>query len=485
MRLSLRIRVRDLSGLVLAALLPLAAAAQPAPSPAGLTGGPPSAPPDFKLFRYDEDYRYLADPAAPKDYWDPMKHIVLDREYPIYLSVGGELRERFEYYSAPDFALRGTPPNGYVLQRFLINSDLHVGDNFRAFVQLGSYFAFGKDFAAPPYEDQLDVQQAFADISLPPVPSAGLTSLLRVGRQEMAFGSQRIIAIRDAPNVRRAFDGFRLHAEMSNPELGNFRVDALAMRPVLNQLGVFNDPSNANQALWGLYATALFGPSLGIDLYYLGYENTRAAFAGSVGQENRQSIGLRLFGTAAGWDWDWEALWQFGSFANRQIQAWTVSSNTGYTFRETPWSPRIGLKADIASGDSTPGGRTVGTFNALFPKLAYFNQAALLAPANVMDLQPSISIQPFRNVVVTLGWDFAWRQTTQDAIYIEPFVAVPGTAGQGSSYIGNQIALDIAWKIDRHILLEASYVHFSAGDTLKAAGGRDVDFVAFAMTYRF
>ncbi len=102
-----------------------------------------------------------------------------------------------------------------------------------------------------------------------------------------------------------------------------------------------------------------------------------------------------------------------------------------------------------------------------------------------MDLQPSISIRPFRNVTVTLGWDFAWRQTTQDAIYIEPFVAVPRTAGQGSSYIGNQIALDITWQVNRHITLEASYVHFSAGDTLKAAGGRDVDFVAFAATYRF
>ena len=479
MRSSLRLRVLAICYMAIVALLPLAAVAQPA-APTAPPTGLPAGPPDFKLFRYDEDYRYLADPSAPKDYWDPMKHIVLDRDYPIYLSVGGELRERFEYYSAPDFALLGTPPNGYLLQRFLINADLHVGDSFRAFAQLGSYFAFGKDFAAPPYEDQLDLQQAFVDISLPPVPSAGLTSILRFGRQEMAFGSQRIIAVRDAPNVRRAFDGFRLHAET-----GTFRVDALAVRPVLNRLGVFNDQSNPNQALWGLYATALFGPGRGVDLYYLGYDNARTAFAGSVGQETRQSIGLRLFGTAAGWDWDWEALWQFGSFANRQILAWTVSSNTGYTFRDTPWSPRLGLKADIASGDSTPGGRTVGTFNALFPKLAYFNAAALLAPANIMDLQPSISIRPFRNVTVTLGWDFAWRQTTQDAIYIEPFVAVPRTAGQGSSYIGNQIALDITWQVNRHITLEASYVHFSAGDTLKAAGGRDVDFVAFAATYRF
>mgnify|MGYP000665070938 FL=1 len=480
LRQSFSLRARALACLATALLLlPQAAAAQTAPSPPPPPAAP-GAPPDFKLFRYDEDYRYLADPSAPRDYWDPMKHIVLDRDYPIYLSVGGELRERFEYYSAPDFGLFGAKPNGYLLQRFLINSDLHVGDGFRAFVQLGSYFAFGKDFAAPPYEDQLDVQQAFVDFRVPLAPEIGLAPILRAGRQEMAFGSQRIVAIRDAPNVRRAFDGFRLHAEM-----GNFRIDALAVRPVLNRLGVFDDPSNTNQALWGLYATAMFAPGRGLDLYYLGYDNARSAFAGSAGQETRQSIGLRLFGVAGGWDWDWEALWQFGSFANRQILAWTVSSNTGYTFRETPWSPRLGLKADIASGDSTPGGRTVGTFNALYPKLAYFNAAALVAPANVMDLQPSLAIRPFRNVAVTLGWDFLWRQTTQDAIYVEPFVAVPGTAGQGSSYIGNQIALDIAWQIDRHILLEASYVHFTAGDTLRSAGGRDVDFVAVAATYRF
>lgn len=439
-----------------------------------------SAPSSYQLFRSDEDYRYLANQTARRDYWDPMKYIVIDPGLPIYLSVGGELRERMEYYSAPGFALRGQPPNAYVLQRFLINGDLHVGDDFRAFVQLGSYFAFGKNFAAPPYEDQLDVQQAFVDLRLPLAPSANVTPTLRAGRQEMAFGSQRIIAVRDSPNVRRTYDGFRLNAQVDN-----IRVDALAVRPVLAQLGVFDDRSNLNQALWGLYATALFAPGRGVDVYYLGYDNARAAFAGSVGRESRQSIGTRVFGVVSGWDWDWEALWQFGTFAGRQIIAWTVSSNTGFTFLDTPWSPRIGLKADIASGDSTPGGRTVGTFNALFPKLSYFNAAALLAPANVMDLQPSLSIRPFRDVSVTLGWDFAWRQTTQDAIYVEPFVAAAGTAGRGSSYIGNQIALDIAWQVERHIMLEASYVHFSAGDTLRAAGGRDVDFVAFAVTYRF
>ena len=91
LRQSFSLRARALACLATALLLlPQAAAAQTAPSPPPAA---PGAPPDFKLFRYDEDYRYLADPSAPRDYWDPMKHIVLDRDYPIYLSVGGELRE--------------------------------------------------------------------------------------------------------------------------------------------------------------------------------------------------------------------------------------------------------------------------------------------------------------------------------------------------------------------------------------------------------
>src|SRR5437879_12381692 len=55
-------------------------------------------PPPFKLLRYDENYAYLRDPGKRSDWLDPLKFIPLDRDAQSYLTLGGELRERYDYY---------------------------------------------------------------------------------------------------------------------------------------------------------------------------------------------------------------------------------------------------------------------------------------------------------------------------------------------------------------------------------------------------
>ncbi len=116
--------------------------------------------PEFKSLRYDENYSYLQDPVCRTDFWDRAKFIPIADDPNIYLSFGGELRERFEQYWAPDFGLAGARPDGYLLHRLLLSGDFHFGENFRAFVQLGSEFAPGKDEPlSPTDEDRLDLQQ--------------------------------------------------------------------------------------------------------------------------------------------------------------------------------------------------------------------------------------------------------------------------------------------------------------------------------------
>lgn len=436
--------------------------------------------PAYKLFRFDEDYRYLRDPGNRRDFWDALKYVPLGDDPGWFLSFGGEIRERFEYYSHPGLGLQGQSPNAYLLQRLLLHADLHAGDYVRAFVQLGSHLAPWKDFAAPPYLDALDVQQAFVDLRLP----LGITAdpVLRVGRQEMAYGSQRLVSIRDAPNVRRNFDGLRLGGTV-----GDVRIDLFAAHPVQQRSGVFDDSGDTTQGFWGAYATMPLDvvSGGGLDLYYLGYANQQARFAAGTGGEWRHTIGARFFGATAGWDWDWEVLGQFGIFAAQNIRAWGISTDTGYSFGLGRWSIRIGLRADIGSGDDNLRDGTLGTLNPLFPKLAYFNQAALLGPSNVMDLQPMLTIRPSQNLALTVGYDFLWRTTTADAIYTGTGIPIAGTAGQPDRYTGSQVAVDVAWQVDRHFQIGLGYVHLSAGNPLRQAGGRDVDFVYFSGTYRF
>lgn len=211
---------------------------------------PRETAPAYSLLRFEEDYRYLRDPARRADAWDVVKYMPLDPDRGSYLTLGGELRERFEYYWRPNFGLQGQSANAYLLNRMLLHADLHAGDYLRTFFVLGGHFAPWKDAAAPPYLDRWDLQQAFLDVRLPLSPLEDIDPVLRVGRQEMVFGSQRLVSIRDAPNVRRAFDGVRL-----GDTIDGVRVDAFLTRPVLLREGAFDDVSNDAQAFWGLYTT--------------------------------------------------------------------------------------------------------------------------------------------------------------------------------------------------------------------------------------
>lgn len=436
-------------------------------------------PPAYKSARYDEDYRYLRDPQRRSDPWDPIKYIPLGDNPATYLSFGGELRERAEYYSAPGFGIRGETSDAYLLHRLLLSADLHVTDRFRLFVQLGNQLEEGKHRPLGPTDvDRLDWQQAFFDLKLPLSKTHDPT--LRVGRQEMPFGSQRLVSSREPPNVRRSFDGVRLF-----DTFGRTRVDVFAVRPVQLKEGTFDDRHNDAQAFWGIYATRPLSKGTGLDLYYMGFNNELARYGGVPGSEHRQTLGTRLFGTRDGWDWNFEGVVQFGDFADQDIRAWTFASDTGFTFGDVRWNPRLGIKADVVSGDHDPDDTKLGTFNPLFPKLGYFSEASLISPNNVIDFQPSVTFEPSPEISITIGWDALWRQTVNDAVYTGASVPFPGTAGRGGRYIGNQASIDIDWQPDRHVELKASYVYFNVGDALRVAGGRDTNFAMFSVAYKF
>src|ERR1022692_1147317 len=57
------------------------------------------APPAFTALTYDEDYSYLRDPAARTNLFDPLKYIPLDKQGDTYLTFGGQVRDRYEYFN--------------------------------------------------------------------------------------------------------------------------------------------------------------------------------------------------------------------------------------------------------------------------------------------------------------------------------------------------------------------------------------------------
>lgn len=434
-----------------------------------------------KVLRYEEDYRYLADQAKRSDFWDPIKFIPLTSSKESYLTLGGEWRERFENYDPPAFGLPGIDHDAFVLHRLLLSGDLHLGEQFRTFVQLGSHQESGrKGLPVPTDEDDLDLQQGFLETRLDVTDTTSIG--LRAGRQEIILGSGRLVTIREGTNVRRSFDGARAMLRS-----GGYALDALWARTVDLEHGIFDDETNTNEALWGLYGV-LPVPGIGgahLDLYYLGLEREPAFYFAGTADERRHSLGGRFWGNAGSFDYNLEALYQFGDFGDSDIGAWGASSDIGFTFADVPWQPRIGLKADGESGDDDLADNHLGTFNPLFPNHAYFSEAALAAPMNAIDVHPNLTLHPLDDLTLRVGWDFFWREDTDDGIYAASLAPIPGTAGGGDRYIGNLVTIHGQWRPDRHLEFNADYTHFNAGRTVTQAGGTDVDFVMLSAAYRF
>src|SRR6266571_5842528 len=87
----------------------------------------------YKLIRYEEDWSRLRDPARRTHLFDSLKYISLGSHEGWYLTVGGETRQRYEYFRNPTWGLDPQDDSGYLLQRYMIHADLHFGERFCLF----------------------------------------------------------------------------------------------------------------------------------------------------------------------------------------------------------------------------------------------------------------------------------------------------------------------------------------------------------------
>src|ERR1041385_9226069 len=100
--------------------------------------GDPPLHPDFRLSRQDEDWTALRDPELRSNLFDRVKFIPLNRDGSSWLTLGGEARERYEYFENANWGKGPQDGEGYFLHRVMLHADAHVGENFRFFTQFKS-----------------------------------------------------------------------------------------------------------------------------------------------------------------------------------------------------------------------------------------------------------------------------------------------------------------------------------------------------------
>ncbi|MBK3773702.1 alginate export family protein [Azospirillum brasilense] len=467
--------MRRWRGALVAALL-----LQSAPAPAETPVETP--PPPLTNSRYDEDYRYLLDPAAGSGaFWERFKAIPLTPGGTVSLSTGLEARLRGEAVRNSGWGQDEPRSDAYGLWRLLPYADLRVGPALRVFGQLIMADTAGKlGPEGAPDVDRADLLQGFADLS---VPLGSAQGTLRAGRQMLAYGSERLISLRYGANVPRAFD-----AVTGIVQSGPWRVDGFLGRPVRAAPDLFDDRRDGGRSAWGLYATrgAGAGWGTGLDAYYIGYGNRAASFEGGQGREERHTLGTRLFGKADGWDWNWEAMLQTGRIDGDTIAAWSVASDTGHRWDGVPLRPRLGLKANIASGDRDPGDGRLGTFNPLFPRAKYFGELTPVGPLNLMNLHPSVDLALSDEFSLSASAIAYWRMSLGDGVYDLSGNLLRDGAGSRSRYIGTQGELVLSYAAGRTVEGLLSYSLFRPGSFLQDTGpAKTIHFVGVEAVFKF
>lgn len=431
-----------------------------------------------QMFRWYEDCSNLRSEEASLSALERLRYIPLTDSGSVWLTLGTEYRLKTEYFNAPDYYLR--PADGQYTatgERFLLHADLRTASGFRLFVQLDGATEAGRKPVDYPFDrTRPDVAQAFVD--LPVLES----TVLRVGRQELDAGGNRLISVREAGNLRLAFDMAHLESRVAG-----FDAVAFYGRPVLNQPGAFDDRGNPAEKFFGGWLQRQLGPAPAgaplVNVFFFERERNRAVYEQGVAPDDRRTVGARASGATPEWDYALQASHQYGSFGVADISADGVAGDIGW-HAPVVGHPRLAASFGYASGDSNPADHTLGTFDVLYPNLGYFTDAPGYYPGNTVDVQPNVTFQVTEPLKVRAGSDIIHRLSKHDAVYTTPGIPlIPGN-GIGSSYVTALSYLRGDWALRPGSTLTLSYVHGDAGSLIRSAGGHPFSYLAVWLDLR-
>ncbi|TCU54515.1 alginate export protein [Novosphingobium sp. PhB57] len=452
---------------------PAKSQARPAEALPGGRPGPEGLPQNI---RWTEDWSRPA--AADDPLLVKIKHIPIAND-DVYLTLGGEARVYYTDWHHSSLGLKPNDNNDPVQSRLRLLADLHVGQNLRAYVELGDNREYGEQFATAPNRDKVDVYQAFVDVTVP-LGKAGKVTF-RPGRFEMPLGNGKLVGVREGLNMRFTYQGVR--ATYILP--GKVSVDVFAVKPILIDPGTFDDGPNHAQDFHGVYISApnrIAG--FGTDLYWYEMERDRATLAAGVGKDDRNNWGGRLWKRGARWDLDLEATYQSGSFIGKDIEAYGAMFEGGYTLGGAPMKPRLGLRANYFSGDKDLTDGKVGTFVPAAARLPLITEGAFFSFSNLMDIYPSVTVKPLPAITVMAGPDFLWRARKGDGVYIGPSGS-SFTPYDSSRSIGTDLNLEASWQATDRLAFRLWETYFAASDSFQANGGKNGNYFGLMANYRF
>ena len=447
----------------------------------------------------------------------------------------GSVRERFEDKSgfaipgvnAIDFrAHGGDVENDYWLTKVRFHA-AYTDKWWSAFVEGESSTASGDErFAYPnapavagtvaksgqgPESDNIELHQAYVTIG----NHKEFPLSLKVGRQEMIYGDERLIGAFAWNNIGRTFDAAKLRYQNEW-----FGADFFASRPVIPEDGRF-DKDNQYDTFSGVYANSSKLPKTLLEAYFLSRNSTSQAAAAQPSPQFPQpsardiyTVGGRLKnkpGDLGNWDYTLEGAYQFGDYRDNRLgvttprlrqDAFMVDVQGGYTFSNLWATPRLGAEYIYASGDNNPTDGKHGTFDSLYPtKHKFLGYMDFISLQNVQDVRSILQLKPTSRVSVAVEGHGFWLADTRDSFYNAGgaprgvFGATPGNnygINPGyRSFVGSEVDVIAGVAVTRFAQLETGYDHFFVGDYIRsslsapAVGSKDADYLYVQTTINF
>lgn len=413
---------------------------------------------------FDSDWRYVDGvPAQDRTIVESLKRIQVGNG--AMLSTGGEVWSR---YMGEHNSRLTEADNSYNLAHVRMYGDFWYNEGLRVYAEGVWADSFGEDLAPLGIDvDRGDFTDLFVDLKL--FEAAGAPVYVRGGRQELLYGSQRLLSPLPWANVRRTFQGVKLFRTGEK-----WDIDAFWMQPVIPNASQFDAPDE-NQNLAGTWWT--YKPRKGetVDLYYLMLNNSNPVVQQGIVRSptHNHTFGSRWAGAKNDWLWDFEGMMQTGEVAGNGLFAGAANAGVGRTWKNSWLSPTAWLYYDYASGDHSPNAGTSNTFNQLFPFGHYYlGWMDQVGRQNIHDLNVHAYFYPAPWITVWTQYHHFWLDSPTDALYNAGGVAIrrdpTGAAGRN---VGDELNLVVNFHLARYTDVLVSCNKLYGGRFLQQTAG--------------
>jgi hypothetical protein len=381
---------------------------------------------------------------------------------PQWLRLRGEFRERLEGFDGLGF--NSSRDDLYWLSRVRLNATVTPSRHLSVQAQAQDARVAKKTIAptGAPFKAAMDLRMAFADVGASTGPVT-----VRVGRQELVYGEQRLIGHVSWLNAARTFDGVK----------ATFRTNAVSAEvfatSVVRILDGELDTSGNGNRFAGVYgSTKKLIPAATVEPYVL-YKrdvNLRAE-AGGLGTLNQTTAGVRVAGTLpARLDYGVEMALQRGSLDTDDIRAWAGHWQLRETFRGAA-AIRLTGEYNFASGDADPTDSVRGTFDQLYPTPHdKYGLADQIGWKNVHHARAGFEITPLNGLPLATNYHSWWLAEAHDAVYNAGSAVVARAAtGAADRHIGQEIDVQVSRALTPQLQMAAGYAHIFPGGFLKDA----------------